>query len=66
MKNWLLWKAVYDHGVSETLNAKLDQISLRCVVDPSTVPHMPDFPKELSRPWEPVKPPYKEEEDVEK
>ena len=51
MKNWLLHKAAYDRTLNKTLNAKLDQISLHCGVDPSTVLLMPDFPEELRRLW---------------
>ena len=54
MKNWLLHKATYDRSVSETLNAKLNQINLRCNVDPSTIPPMPEFLEELSQSWEPA------------
>ena len=48
MKYCLLQKVAYDRSVSETLNAMLDQISLRCSVDPTTIPLMPEFPEELS------------------
>ena len=65
MKNWLFQKAAYDRSVSETLNTKLDQISLHYGVDPSTVLPMPDFPEELSRPWEPAEQPYKDDKDDE-
>ena len=63
MKYWLLQKAAYDHSVSETLNTELDQINLRCGVNPSTVPGMPDFLEELSRPWEPVEKPYEDDKE---
>ena len=62
----MLQNIAYDRSVSETLNAKLDQISLRCSVDPSTVPPMPEFLEELSRPWEPVEQPYDDDEDDDK
>ena len=63
MKYWLLQKVAYDRTVSETLNAKLDHISLCCSVDPSTVPPMLEFPEELSRPWEPAEQPYEDDEE---
>ena len=65
IKNRLLQKAAYDQRVSETLNAKLDQISLCCSVDPTTTPPMPEFPKELSWPWEPTKQPYEDDKEDE-
>ena len=65
MKNWLLQKVTYDRSVIETLNAKLDQISLRYSVEPSTVPPMPEFPEELSRPWEPVEHLYEDDDEEE-
>ena len=63
MKYLLLQKVAYDRSVSETLNAKLDQISLHYGVDPTIVLPMPEFPEELSRPWEPTKQPYEDDEE---
>ena len=65
MQCWLLQKAAYDRNVSEVVNAKLDQISLQCDVDPTTVPPMPAFLEELSKPWEPSEQPYDDEEEDE-
>ena len=42
--------------------AQLDAISLRVGMDPSVVPWMPPYPKQLSQPWELEEPPYNEED----
>ena len=55
-------KAAYDQSVGETLRSKLDAINLRVGVDPTTIPQMPPYPDQLSRPWEPEEPPYEDEE----
>ena len=63
MKNWMLRKAAYDRSISETLSAKLYQISLRIGPDPATTPPMSPFPNELTGAWTVKEPPYEEEED---
>ena len=54
-------KAAYDHNVGEALRAQLEAISLTVGVDPSTIPQMPSYLEQLSKPWEPEEPPYDEE-----
>ena len=56
----MVTKATYDKSAGETL---LDAISLRVGADPSTVPHMPPYLDQLSRPWEPEELPYEEEDE---
>ena len=48
-------KAAYDQSVGETLCAHLD--------DPTTIPQVPPYPDQLSKPWEPEESPYDEEDD---
>ena len=63
MKYWLLQKVAYNRSISETLNAKLDQISLRYGIDPTTVPLMREFPEELNQPWKIVEQPYEDDKE---
>ena len=63
MKNWMLQKATYDQSVSETLSAKLIQISLCVSLDPIAMPPMPPFPDELTRAWTVEELPYEEEKE---
>ena len=56
-------KAGYNLSAGETLCAKVDAISLRVGVDPTTIPQMLPDPNLLSRPLEPEEPPYKDAED---
>ena len=58
-------KVAYDRSVRETLCAQLDAINLRLGLDPTTIPQMPPYPDQLSRPWEPEEPPYEDDEDDE-
>ena len=53
-------KVAYDRSVEERLCAQLDVISLKVGMDPSTIPQMPPYPDQLSKPWEPDEPPYEE------
>ena len=53
-------KATYDKSVRAALRAQLDAISLR--VGMATIPQMPPYPKQLSRPWEPEEPSYEEDD----
>ena len=61
----MMTKAAYDRSVGETLSAKLDAISLRFGLDPTTTSQMPPLPNQLSRPWEPEVLPYEDEDEDE-
>ena len=67
IRNWMAAKAAYDCSMGEAMCARLDAIILRNGVDPVTMPEVPTYPENLTRPWEPEEPPYenKEEEDEE-
>ena len=56
-------KAAYDHSMVETMCARLDALILRDDVDPATMPVVPTYLENLTRPWEPEEPPYEDEED---
>ena len=56
-------KAAYDHRMGEALRARLDALILRDGVDPATMPEVPTYPKNLTRPWENEEPPYEKEEE---
>ena len=56
-------KVAYDRSIGEVFCPQLDAISLQVGVDPTTVPQMPPYPEQLTRPWEPEKPPYDEDEE---
>ena len=58
-------KVTYDRSIGETLHAQLDTISLRLGEDPITIPHIPPYLDQLSRPWEPKEPPYEEDDEDE-
>ena len=45
--------------------ACLDALILRNGVDPATIPEVPAYPENLTRPWEPKEPPYEEDDDEE-
>ena len=62
----MLIKADYDRSVGETLRAQLDAISRRVGLDPTTIPQMPPYLDQLSRPWEPEAPPYEDEDEKDK
>ena len=53
-------KAAYDHRMGETMCARIDALILRDGVDPTTMPEVPTYPENLTRPWEP---PYEEEDE---
>ena len=43
--------------------AQLNTIILRDGVDPVTMPEVPPYPNQLTRPWEPEEPPYEEKKE---
>ena len=63
MRNWMAAEAAYDRSMGEVLRTHLDAISMQVGVDPAVVPHMPPYPEQLTRPWEPEEPPYDEEKE---
>ena len=46
--------------------ACLDALILLDGVDPATMPELPTYLENLTRPWEPKEPPYEEEEEEDK
>ena len=63
MRNWMVAKATYYRRMGEAMCPQLDAIILRDGVDPATMPEVPPYPDQLTRPWELEEPPYEEEEE---
>ena len=59
-------KAAYDRSMGEAMCARLDALILNNGVDPSSMPQVRIYPKNLTCPWEPEKPSYEEEEEDDK
>ena len=55
--------AAYDRSMGEAMCARLDALVLNSGVDPASMPQVPIYPENLTRPWEPEEPPYKDEEE---
>ena len=56
-------KATYDRRIGEAMCTRLDALILRDCVELATMPKVPTYPENLTRPWEPEEPPYEEEEE---
>ena len=56
-------KAAYDRRMGEAMCTRLDAFILRDYVYLATMPEVPTYPENLTRPWEPEEPPYEEEEE---
>ena len=63
MRNRMAAKAAYDHSMGEAMCAGLDALMLNNGVDPTSMPQVPTYPENLTRPWEPDEPPYEDEEE---
>ena len=63
MKNWMVAQAAYECNMGEAMCARLDALVLNSGVDPASMPQVPTYTENLTRPWEPEEPPYEEEED---
>ena len=50
-------KAAYDHSMGDAMCAPLNALILRNGVDPATMPEVPTYPENLTRPLEPKEPP---------
>ena len=59
-------KAAYDRSMGEAMCARLDALILRNGVDPATMPEVPTYLENLTRPWKPEAPPYEEEDEEDK
>ena len=60
MRNWMAAKAAYDHRMGEAMCVRLDALIMRYGVDPTTMPEVPTYLENLTRPWEAEepRPPY--------
>ena len=58
-------KAAYDYRMGEVMYARLDALIMRDGVDPATMPEVPTYRENLTRPWELEEPPYEEEDEEE-
>ena len=56
-------KAAYDRSMDEAMCARLDALVLNSGIDPASMPQVPTYWGNLTRPWEPEEPPYEEEEE---
>ena len=56
-------KAAYNRSMGEAICARLDAVVLNSGVDPASMPQVPIYPKNLTRPWEPEEPPYKDKDE---
>ena len=59
-------KVAYDRSMGEAMCVCLDALILRNGVNPATMPEVPTYPENLTRPWEPEETPYEEEEEDDK
>ena len=50
--------------MGEAMCARLDALVVNNGVDLTTMPQMPVYPENLTRPWEPKEPPYEDDEEA--
>ena len=63
MRNWMMAKAAYDRSMGEAMCARLEALVLNSGVDLASMPQVPIYPENLTRPWELEKPRYEDEEE---